>query len=289
MLSTIRLVKLLSTRWSTDSLFALIDLWAANSTRPCWYFRIIAFRLLHTLSHPLSHWNTIAFYTCLLSQFRTFAFYTSPHSYVEASSANIFTSYSLLYLHCYCNDIIMRAARLKECIIDINHWMNANQLKLNTEKTELLWKGSRYNISQCQGHGPAIQLGMYQPVTICSCWAAVWAVRSSVSISVPPAATYSCQGSRRTRMVSCHWANDMELVLKWSSWSWSEHWQLSTHSQDVSVWTTRRVLSALEALCDNALYKSTFTFTLHHYPTDSYQSQFIVMMCTDLADVALHG
>jgi len=111
----------------------------------------------------------------------------------------------------------------------------------------------------------------------------------NVSISVPPAATYSCQGSRRTRTVSCHWANDMELVLKWSSWSWSEHWQLSTHSQDVSVWTTRRVLSALEALCDNALYKSTFTFTLHHYPTDSYQSQFIVMMCTDLADVALHG
>ena len=186
MLSTIRLVKVLITRWSTDSLFALIDLWAANSTRPCWYFRIIAFRLLHTLLHPLSHWNTIAFDTCLLSQFRTFAFYTSPHSYVEASSANIFTSYSLLYLHCYCNDIIMRAARLKECIIDINHWMNANQLKLNTEKTELLWKGSRYNISQCQGHGPAIQLGMYQPVTICSCWAAVWAVRSSDRTSASP-------------------------------------------------------------------------------------------------------
>ena len=49
---------------------ALIGLWAANSPRPCWYFRIIAFRLLHTLSNPLSHWNTSAFYTCLLSHFR---------------------------------------------------------------------------------------------------------------------------------------------------------------------------------------------------------------------------
>ena len=48
---------------------ALIGLWAANSPRPCWHFRIIAFRLLHTLSHPLWHWNTFAFYTCLLSHF----------------------------------------------------------------------------------------------------------------------------------------------------------------------------------------------------------------------------
>ena len=31
--------------------------------------------------------------------------------------------------------------------------------KLNTDKTELLWTGSRYNISQFQGHGPALELG----------------------------------------------------------------------------------------------------------------------------------
>jgi len=34
-----------------------------------------------------------------------------------------------------------------------------NRLKLNTDKTELLWTGSRHSISQLHGHGPSIQLG----------------------------------------------------------------------------------------------------------------------------------
>ena len=40
-------------------------------------------------------------------------------------------------------------------------WMSANRLKLNTDKTELLWTGSRHSIpvSQLHGHGPSIQLG----------------------------------------------------------------------------------------------------------------------------------
>ena len=32
-------------------------------------------------------------------------------------------------------------------------------LKLNTDKTELLWTGSRHSISQLRGHGPSIQMG----------------------------------------------------------------------------------------------------------------------------------
>jgi len=32
-------------------------------------------------------------------------------------------------------------------------------LKLNTAKTKLLWTGLRCDISQLEGHGPAIQLG----------------------------------------------------------------------------------------------------------------------------------
>ena len=37
--------------------------------------------------------------------------------------------------------------------------MSANRLKLNTDKTELLWTGSRHSISQLDGYGPSIQLG----------------------------------------------------------------------------------------------------------------------------------
>ena len=45
------------------------------------------------------------------------------------------------------------------CIVDVGRWMSANRLKLNTDKTELLWTGSRHSISQLHGHGPSIQLG----------------------------------------------------------------------------------------------------------------------------------
>jgi len=64
-----------------------------------------------------------------------------------------------LYLHCCHEDITTAATRLKDCIIDVGHWMSTNRLKLNTDKTELLWTGSRHSISQLHGHGPSIQLG----------------------------------------------------------------------------------------------------------------------------------
>ena len=38
--------------------------------------------------------------------------------------------------------------------------MSANQLKLNTEKTELLWAASRHGQSSLTGCGPSLQLGV---------------------------------------------------------------------------------------------------------------------------------
>jgi len=64
-----------------------------------------------------------------------------------------------LYLHCCREEITTAATRLKECIVDVGRWMSANRLKLNTDKTELLWTGSRHSISQLHGHGSSIQLG----------------------------------------------------------------------------------------------------------------------------------
>ena len=37
--------------------------------------------------------------------------------------------------------------------------MLSNRLKLNTDETELLWIGSRYNLSVLQGRGPVLRLG----------------------------------------------------------------------------------------------------------------------------------
>ena len=40
----------------------------------------------------------------------------------------------------------------------MDNWMSANRLKLNMDKTELLWAGTRYNMSMLNDSGPSLQL-----------------------------------------------------------------------------------------------------------------------------------
>ena len=42
---------------------------------------------------------------------------------------------------------------------DIGQWMAANRLQMNPAKTELLWAGSKHNITMLRSHAPALQLG----------------------------------------------------------------------------------------------------------------------------------
>jgi len=49
---------------------------------------------------------------------------------------------------------VSRSIPSPHCITDIGHWVSANRLQLNKEKTELLWVGSRYNLSALEGCGP---------------------------------------------------------------------------------------------------------------------------------------
>jgi len=44
-------------------------------------------------------------------------------------------------------------------ITDVGRWMCANRLKLNADKTELLWVGSRHSLSQQDSCLPVLQLG----------------------------------------------------------------------------------------------------------------------------------
>jgi len=64
-----------------------------------------------------------------------------------------------LYLHCHYTDTTSAAAQLEQCIADVSHWMSANRLKLNMDKTELLWVRSRHCLSQLAGCLPVLQLG----------------------------------------------------------------------------------------------------------------------------------
>ena len=71
----------------------------------------------------------------------------------------------------------------------------------------------------------------------------------------------------------------MELTVGRPAKPGSPQFHLPTQLKDVSVSTTSGALSALEALCDYALYKSTFTL---HYNVHCY-----VTLCYD-ADINLH-
>ena len=51
------------------------------------------------------------------------------------------------------------ATRLEHCLTDVSRWMSANRLKLNSEKTELVWVGSRYGHTPLGSGGPSLQLG----------------------------------------------------------------------------------------------------------------------------------
>jgi len=50
--------------------------------------------------------------------------------------------------------------RLENCIDDVSHWMSANRLKLNADKTkpQLLWSGSRHGPAVLGSAGPSFQL-----------------------------------------------------------------------------------------------------------------------------------
>ena len=50
-----------------------------------------------------------------------------------------------LHVHCDLSNVLSVNV-LEQCVTAISHWMSANRIKLNAEKTELMWAGTRYTI-----------------------------------------------------------------------------------------------------------------------------------------------
>jgi len=59
---------------------------------------------------------------------------------------HMFADDTQLYVHCGRDSTALTIVRLEQCIMDINHCMSANRLKLNMDKTELIWTGTRYAV-----------------------------------------------------------------------------------------------------------------------------------------------
>lgn len=64
-----------------------------------------------------------------------------------------------LYLKCQAQEATAAAHTLEACITDVTAWTNMNRLKLNADKTELLWAGSKHGSALLGSSGPSLQLG----------------------------------------------------------------------------------------------------------------------------------
>ncbi len=64
-----------------------------------------------------------------------------------------------LYLHCRTEEVQLASASLEHCVEAIGCWMSANRLKLNKDKTELIWIGTKTNLQRLPSRGIPLTLG----------------------------------------------------------------------------------------------------------------------------------
>ena len=66
-----------------------------------------------------------------------------------------------LYIHCKPENVQLAVASVQQCVTAIEHWMAASRLRLrpNMDKTELIWTGTKHNLSKIPGCGRALTLG----------------------------------------------------------------------------------------------------------------------------------
>jgi len=92
---------------------------------------------------------------------RLFIMYTADLSEVVKQhdvNIHVFADDTQLYQHCFRDEMAATVARLERCLCDVSHWMSANRLKLNPDKTELLWAGSKHNQSSLGSRGMSLQI-----------------------------------------------------------------------------------------------------------------------------------
>jgi len=92
---------------------------------------------------------------------RLFILYTADledHVAEHGVSFHAFADDTQLYVHCRRDEVTSAVLRLENCIEEVNDWMSANRLKLNADKTELLWAGSRHGPAMLGSSDPSLRL-----------------------------------------------------------------------------------------------------------------------------------
>jgi len=105
---------------------------------------------------------------------RIFILYTSDLEDAVASHdvrLHAYADDTQLYLKCHTQEATTAAHTLEACITDVTTWINMNRLKLNADKTELLWLGPNTVLPYLAAVDPHSRLEQRQPrpVTMCVC------------------------------------------------------------------------------------------------------------------------
>jgi len=76
------------------------------------------------------------------------------HVMEHGVSFHAFADNMQLYVHCHRDEVTSAILQLQNCIEEVSDWMSANCLKLNVDKTGLLWAGSRHSPATLETAGP---------------------------------------------------------------------------------------------------------------------------------------
>jgi hypothetical protein len=68
------------------------------------------------------------------------------------------------YISCRADDQQSAVTRLLACIAEVNRWMSSNRLKLNADKTEFIWLGTRQQLSKLSSQPLAVGSQHITPV-----------------------------------------------------------------------------------------------------------------------------
>jgi len=82
--------------------------------------------------------------------------------------------------------------QLERCVLDIGHWMSANRLKLNADKTELLFASSGHRCAALKGSCPVLKLGA--DTAVASSHVRLLGVDISLDLSVDRHVSRVCAG-----------------------------------------------------------------------------------------------
>ena len=76
----------------------------------------------------------------------------------STASLQAYADDTQLYLHFRRDEMASSADQLERCVLDIGHWMSANRLKLNADKTKLLFSSLSHCCASLKGSYPVLKL-----------------------------------------------------------------------------------------------------------------------------------